>query len=81
MSPSVRVWSPAGCGRLPPQEEEDPGRPGVPAGVVAVAVLAAERSERPRLRLRPHRPEVGPDRGALLRGVRWGSGGAEGQFQ
>ncbi|MEQ2177979.1 hypothetical protein GOODEAATRI_009321 [Goodea atripinnis] len=53
-----------------PQEETDPGGPGVTAGGVALAVLAAERSERTRLRLCPHRPSVGSDRGSLLRGVR-----------
>lgn len=56
-------------GRRPPQEEEDSGRAGVAAGGVAVAVLAAERAERSRLRLRPHRPEMGSDRRTLLRGV------------
>lgn len=66
------MWPPPGGGRLPPQEEEDPGRAGVPAGGVAVAVLTAERAERTRLRLRPHRPEVGSDRRTLLRGVRQG---------
>lgn len=59
-----------GGGPSPSQEEADSGWPGVPAGGVALAVLAAERSERTRLRLRPHRPEVGSDSRTLLRGVR-----------
>lgn len=76
---SDRVRSASGGGRLPPQEEEDSGRAGVAAGGVAVAMLAAERSERSRLRLRPHRPEVGSDSRTLLRGVSWGeAGGREG---
>ena len=35
-----------------------------------MAVLAAERAEWTRVRLRPHWPEVGSDRCTLLRGVR-----------
>lgn len=63
---SVRMWPPSGGGHLPPQEEEDSRGAGVPAWGVALAVLATEWSERTRLWLRPHRPEVGPDRRTLL---------------
>ncbi len=62
----IRVWSASSCGCPPSQEEEDSGRAGVASGGVAMAVLAAEWSKRSRLRLCPHRPEVGSDGCSLL---------------
>ena len=70
LSLSVRLRCASGGEHPPSQEEEDSGRPGVEAGGVAVAMLASERPERSRLRLRPHWPEVGADGRSLLRGVR-----------
>ncbi|KAM7366674.1 hypothetical protein PAMP_016089 [Pampus punctatissimus] len=66
-----RLRSASDSGRGPPQEEEDSGWAGVTAGGMAMAVLPAERSEWTRVRLRPHRQEMGSDRRTLLRGVRW----------
>lgn len=63
-----RLRSASDGGYGPPQEEEDSGRAGVTTGGVAMAVLPAERSERTRLWLRPHRREMGSDCRALLRG-------------
>ncbi|XP_077444825.1 uncharacterized protein corin isoform X4 [Stigmatopora argus] len=59
-------------GRPALQTQEDLGRARGSPGGVALAVLAAERAERSRVRLRSRRQEVGLDGGALLRGEREG---------